>query len=134
MPLDTALAGRVYPATEPYLVSREKIREFARAIGDSSEAAQAPPTFAVVVTMQAELRVVFDPELRFDTARLLHREQRFEHRRPIEPGDELTVTVTVAEVDHVGGTDVLALTSEVRTTEGELICTGISTLIARSDG
>ncbi|MEU7690672.1 MaoC family dehydratase N-terminal domain-containing protein [Microbispora hainanensis] len=134
MPLNAALVGRVYPATDPYLVSREKIREFARAIGDSGDPACAPPTFAVVVTMPAELRVVFDPEVGFDTTRLLHREQRFEHRRPIEPGDELTVTVTVAEAGHVGGTDVLTLSSVVRTTEDELVCTGTSTLIARSDG
>ncbi|MBB5781681.1 FAS1-like dehydratase domain-containing protein [Nonomuraea jabiensis] len=134
MPLDPALAGRVYPAGEPYLVSREKIREFAGALGDSSRVHQAPPTFAVVVTLPAELRVVADPELHFDLTRLLHREQRFEHRRAIEPGDELTVTVTIAAVDHVGGMDVLALMSEVRTTEGELVCTGASTLIARTDG
>jgi len=33
MPLDPSFAGRTYPPTEPYLVGREKIREFAAAIG-----------------------------------------------------------------------------------------------------
>jgi hypothetical protein len=34
MPLDQSFVGRVYPPTEPYEVGREKIREFADAIGD----------------------------------------------------------------------------------------------------
>ena len=33
MPLDASFNGRVYPPTEPYLVTRERIREFALAIG-----------------------------------------------------------------------------------------------------
>ena len=33
MPLDQSFVGRTYPPTEPYVVGREKIREFARAIG-----------------------------------------------------------------------------------------------------
>ena len=65
MPLDQSYVGRSYPPTEPYQVGREKIREFARAIGATDpeyldpEAARAlgyadvvaPPTFPIIFTM-----------------------------------------------------------------------------------
>ena len=61
MPVDDSLIGRTYPPSRVYEVSREKIREFADAIGDASplyrdpEAAKAhgypdviaPPTFPI---------------------------------------------------------------------------------------
>ncbi|MFF4416217.1 MaoC family dehydratase N-terminal domain-containing protein [Streptosporangium sp. NPDC001559] len=133
MPLNPAFAGRVYPATVPYLVGREKIREFAAAIGDTSDDPAAPPTFAIALTLRAEVEVVSDPGLGLDLTRLLHRDQRFEHRRPIRDGDELTVTVTISEVGRVGSTDTVTLTSDLRTVAGEHVCTTTSTLIAQSD-
>ena len=36
MPLDQSFVGRIYPPTAPYEVGREKIREFADAIGDDN--------------------------------------------------------------------------------------------------
>src|SRR3954449_2855778 len=63
VPLDASLVGRAYPASAPYEVGREKVRELAEALGDRNpvytdgEAAAvlgyqdviAPPTFAFVV-------------------------------------------------------------------------------------
>ena len=80
MPLDQSFVGRTYPPTAPYQVGREKIREFARAIGATDplhldpEAARAagyldvvaPPTFPVVITMAASRQIVEDPELGVD--------------------------------------------------------------------
>ena len=130
MPLNTEFLGRVFPATEPYEVGREKIREFVRATGGTpADDLVAPPTFAVLLTMNAEFRVMFDPGLGLDTSRLLHRDQRFEHHRPIVPGDVLTVTVRVAGVDDVGGNDVLTLSSEVSTVDEEWVCTGTSVIV-----
>jgi len=95
MPVDQSYIGRVYPPTPPYEVGREKIREFASAIGDPNplyrevEAARgagypdliAPPTFAVVLTLPAGHQVVSDPDLGIDYSRGVHGEQRFVHRR-----------------------------------------------------
>src|SRR5436190_1534380 len=114
MPLNHQFLGRVFPATEPYEVGREKIREFVRAIGGTQppfDDVLAPPTFAVVLTMNAEFRVMFDPELGMDLTRLLHRDQRFDHHRPITAGDVLTVTVRITGIDQIGGNDVLTLNS-----------------------
>lgn len=75
MALDQSFVGRSYPPTDPYEVGREKIREFAAAVGDTNpvysdpEAAKshgypdviAPPTFVFAITFKAAGQVVEDP-------------------------------------------------------------------------
>ena len=99
MALDQSFVGRTYPPTPPYEVGREKIREFAEAIGDANpayrdpEAARAlghpdviaPPTFGIVLSMTAGRQVIADPELGLDYSRVVHGEQRFVHH-PADPG------------------------------------------------
>ncbi len=145
MPVDPSFVGRVYPPTEPYEVSREKIREFAEAIGDanpvyrSRAAAQelghqdviAPPTFAIVVTMRASRQIIEDPDLGIDYSRVVHGEQRFVHARPLRAGDLLQVVVSVENIRAAAGNDMVTSKAEVSTVEGELVCTAFSTLVAR---
>ncbi len=82
MALDQSFVGRSYPPTEPYEVGREKIREFAEAVGDTNpaytdpEAAKAlghpdviaPPTFVFSITFKAAGQVVEDPSWAWTTA------------------------------------------------------------------
>jgi acyl dehydratase len=145
MPLDTSFIGRRYPPTPPYEVGREKIREFAEAIGDpnpvyrSAAAAQelghpdviAPPTFAIILTMRAGHQVVMDPELGVDYSRVVHGEQRFVHVRPIRAGDLLQVVLTVADIRAAAGNDLVSTRSEVSTVDGEPVTTAYSTLVVR---
>src|SRR5262249_51439668 len=121
MPLDQSFVGRVYAPTEPYEVGREKIREFADAIGDPNPAYRdvdaakalghpdviAPPTFAIVVSSRAAHQVIMDPELGVDYSRVVHGEQRFEHVRPIHAGDALTVVVSVQDIRSAAGNDIV---------------------------
>jgi acyl dehydratase len=137
--------GRTYPPTEAYSVGREKIREFALSLSDSSacyfevESARAlgypdlvaPPTFAIVVTMKAGEQVVFDPELALDYTRVVHGDQKFTHHRPIFAGDELTSTVSVDSIRSVAGNDMITVKTEVHATSGELVCTVFSLLVSR---
>ncbi|MFL6140087.1 MAG: MaoC family dehydratase N-terminal domain-containing protein [Frankiaceae bacterium] len=145
MPLDQSFAGRSYPPTQAYEVGREKIREFADAIGDlnpvyrDQAAARAlghpdviaPPTFVIVLSMRAAQQVVFDPALGLDYSRVVHGEQRFVHERPIRAGDRLRVVVTVDSVRSARGNDILTTRGDVSTVEGEHVCTAYSTLVAR---
>jgi acyl dehydratase len=140
--------GRTYPPTEIYSVGREKIREFASALGDSApcyfdvEAARslgypdliAPPTFAIVVTMQAGGQVIHDPELALDYTRVVHGEQRFVQHRPIFAGDEITSTVSVDSIRSAAGNDMITVKTEVHATDGELVSTVYSLLVSRGVG
>jgi len=97
--------GRTYPAAPAYQVGREKVREFATAIGETSPLCHdpaaaraagypdvvAPPTFAFVLTMRAMNVAMFDPQLGLEYALAVHGEQHFAYRRPIVAGDEISV-------------------------------------------
>ena len=147
MPLDQSFVGRTWPATPPYLVGREKIREFAAAIGATDaeyhdpEAARAagyadvvaPPTFPVVVTMAASRQIVADPALGLDYSRVVHGDQKFAYTRPVVAGDSLVCVNTVDEIISRGGHDFLTTRTEVTTEAGEPVVTVWSKLVQRGE-
>ncbi|HEY0699451.1 MAG TPA: MaoC family dehydratase N-terminal domain-containing protein [Micromonospora sp.] len=147
MPLDPSLVGRSYPPTAPYQVGREKIREFATAIGATDpayhdpEAARAlgypdvlaPPTFVVMITMAAGQQVVEDPELKMDYSRVVHGDQKFSYTRPVVAGDELVCVNTVEDITSRSGHDFLTTRIEVTTVTGEPVVTAWSKLVVRGE-
>ncbi|MEV0729381.1 MULTISPECIES: MaoC family dehydratase N-terminal domain-containing protein [Polymorphospora] len=149
MPLDPSFVGRTYPPTAPYQVGREKIREFATAIGATDAAYHdpaaaralghadvvAPPTFPVVVTMESSRRqIVDDPALGVDYSRVVHGDQRFRYTRPIVAGDELVCVSTIEEITSRGGHDFLTIRSEVSTVAEEPVVSVWSKLVVRGEG
>jgi len=145
MPLDPSFVGRSWPPTQPYIVGREKIREFATAIGADDplyhdpEAARAagyadvvaPPTFPTVVTMAASRQIISDPGLGLDYTRVVHGDQRFSYTRPVVAGDTLICTNTVEEITQRGGHDFMTTRTDVTTESGEPIVTAWSKLVQR---
>jgi len=145
MALDAGLVGRSYPPSVVYEVGREKIGEFARALGDPDpvyvdpEAARAaghpdviaPPTFAIVLSLGAGEVVLADPEVSIDYSRVVHGEQRFVHHRPIRAGDRLVATASVEAVRSVAGNDMLTTRVDLTTEDGEPVCRTSSMLVAR---
>ncbi|MGW6914443.1 FAS1-like dehydratase domain-containing protein [Kitasatospora sp. NPDC054939] len=148
MALDPSFIGRTYPPTEPYEVGREKIREFAVAVGDTNpaytdpEAAKAlghpdviaPPTFPFVITYGAASQVVEDPQLGLDYSRVVHGDQKFAYTRPVRAGDRLSVEVTIDNIKSLAGNDVLTVRGEVSDASGEHVVTSVMTLVARAAG
>ena len=144
MALDPAFIGRSYPPTPAYEVGREKIREFADAIGDPNPAFRdpaaaaqcghpdvvAPPTFPVIVTFAASRQIIEDPALGLDYSRVVHGEQRFVYSRPVRAGDRLVTTMTIENIRSAGGNDILTSRAEV-SADGEHVVTAYSTLVAR---
>ena len=145
MPLDQSYLGREFPPSAPYEVGREKIREFADAIGDDNpvyrdQAAAralgypdviAPPTFAIVVSMRSSAQVVRDPGLGLDYSKVVHGEQRFSYHRPIRAGDVLQVVSSIESIRVVAGNDLVTIKGEVSTVDGEPVVTAVATLVAR---
>ena len=145
MALNPEFLGKVYPASPPYEVGREKIREFATAIGDMNPAYHdevaarslghrdliAPLTFPFVITMRAMAAVMFDPDLGLDYSRVVHGEQRFAYTRPLMAGDRVVVTSTIQDIRAAAGNDILTTRSDVHTEDGELIVTTWALTVAR---
>ena len=147
MALDPSFVGRCYPLAGTYQVGREKIRDFAEAIGDDDalylapEVARAcghsdvlaPPTFAAILALRAEQELVRDPALGLDYRRIVHGSQSFTHHRPIMAGDELAATLHVEGIRAIGGNDMLTVRCEITDSAGDPVTTIRAMLVVRGE-
>ena len=145
MAINPEYAGRTFEPSGPYEVSRVKIAEFATAIGDSSPlcrdhaAAQAagypdviaPPTFAIVVTTAGIAKLMADPGLGVNHAMVVHGEQSFTHSRPLHAGDVVVAQSTIESIKQVRSMTTMATVTEIRTVDGEHVCTARSSVVER---
>ncbi|WP_122816274.1 FAS1-like dehydratase domain-containing protein [Nocardioides pantholopis] len=131
MPVDSSLVGRVFPATTPYAVSEEKVREFAAATGTPYAGGPAPATFPIVVAFRAMNDFLAAEQV--DLFRIVHGEQKFAYARPVVPGDVLSATLSVASLRQIGGNDIIGTTSEIRDAAGDLVCSTSATLVHRGE-
>jgi acyl dehydratase len=148
VPVNADFAGRSFPPSEPYEVSRVKIAEFAQAIGDPSPlcrdraAAQAagypdviaPPTFAIVITMASSGQALADEDLGLDYSMVVHGAQQFEHARPLHAGDVVVAQPTITGITARRAMTTLTTRTDITTTGGEHVCTALSTLVERGAG
>ncbi|GAA3940932.1 FAS1-like dehydratase domain-containing protein [Microbacterium soli] len=147
MPVNNDLVGREFPPTAPYLVGREKVREFARAVfADAPQhtdvaAAQragyadvvAPPTFAMVIQDLTLQQLLAEPDSGIVLARTIHAEQRFTYSRPIVAGDELTAQLAVTGIRALGGNAMITSDATITDASGEHVVTATSVLLVGSD-
>jgi acyl dehydratase len=144
MAVNTNAVGKTY-APLTYAVGREKIREYAFAVGETNpvhlevEAARAlgyrdvvaPPMFAAVYSGPAIWPAVVDPEVGIDFARMVHGAQAFTWHEPVVAGDEITTEVEHEETSERGGLKFFVFTSRSVNQRGELVCEGRWTNIVR---
>lgn len=144
---DESYVGRSLPTAGPFQVGREKIREFAEAIGAGDaayhdpEAARAlghpdvvaPPTFPIVVTAATTRQLIDDPGLGLDFSRVVHADQRFAYARPVSAGDELVCVSTIEEITSRGGHNFLSTRTEVATSAGVPVVTAWARLVVRGE-
>jgi len=153
-------AGKRYPPVTPkrhppvtpkryppvtYAVGREKIREYARAVGEEDPlhhdlaAARAaghpdlvaPPMFAVVYAMPALEPALLDPELGLDFARMVHGAQEFRWGPLVVAGDEVTTEAAVADRRERGGLEFFVFSTRSENQRGEAVCEGTWTMVVR---
>ena len=143
--INTAYVGKALPPTPPYRVGREKIREFALAIGEGAsvcldvDAARAagypdviaPPTFSVTFTMPAIEAFLRDPAFGWDYSRMVHGDQSITLHRPIYAGDDLVTTIHVEDLTTRAGSHMLTLRCEVADAEGAPVATTRALLVTQ---
>jgi acyl dehydratase len=144
VPVSDTAVGKAYPPVL-YAVGREKVREYAAAVGESNplhldpEAARAagyadvvaPPMFCVVYSAQAMGPAVLDPEVGINLMMMVHGGQEFVWGAPVVAGDEITTSVTVAEIYEKDGKGFYVFESASDNQKGERVCTGTWTNIVR---
>ncbi len=144
MALNHDAVGKTYPPVA-YAVGREKVREFAFAVGEENrlyhdpDAARsagyadvvAPPMFAVVYSSQALTSALFDPDVGIDFARMVHGGQEFVWGPPVVAGDEIETELEVKDVAERGGLAFFVFETRSTNQDGETVCTGTWTNIVR---
>ena len=144
---DTQAIGKAFAPVD-YAVGREKIREFASAVGETNplyfepEAARgaghadvvAPPMFAVVYASRSVAPALFDPEVGLNFAMMVHGGQEFVWGPLVVAGDEITTATTVKDISDRGEMTFYIFESISRNQREETVCTGTWTNIVRSGG
>ena len=144
MAVNTNAIGKTY-APLTYAVGREKIREYAFAVGETNpvhlevEAARAlgysdvvaPPMFAAVYISPAIGPPLFDPEVGINFALMVHGGQEFKWGPLVVAGDEIETTVTVKDISERSGTGFYVFESVSTNQDGDTVCVGTWTNIVR---
>ena len=144
MSVDTGALGKTYSPVD-YAVGREKIREYAAAVGETNPlhfdlaAARAaghpdlvaPPMFAVVYASRSVAPVLFDPEVGLNFAMMVHGGQEFVWGPLVVAGDEISTTTTVKDISARGEMTFYVFESVSVNQRGETVCTGTWTNIVR---
>jgi acyl dehydratase len=133
--------GHYYQMDHTYLVGREKVREYARAVQDYhpahwDEAAAAelgysglvaPLTFTSVPGMTCNRRMFESVVVGYDT--YMQTEEVFEQHRPIVAGDELHIDVELTSVRRIAGRDLVTVTNTFTDAAGERVHTLHTTVV-----
>jgi acyl dehydratase len=144
MAIKTEAIGKEWPATT-YQVGREKIKEYANALGIDNpvhfdvEAARAagfrdvvaPPMFAVVYSGPALAPAIFDSEVGINIATMVHGGQVFEWGEPACSGDEITTTAKCLEIYEKDGKGFYVFESVSVNQDGEQVVRAVWTNIVR---
>jgi acyl dehydratase len=139
------LKGKTHPPVE-YEVGREKIREYAYAVGeedaiyhdlDAARAAGfrglvAPPMFCVVYSARAMAPAILDPELGINLALMVHGSQEFEWDEPVVAGDVITTQSTIKDLYEKDGKEFYVWESESKNQDGATTVKGTWTNIVRT--
>ena len=144
MPVETKAIGKSYPPFE-YEVGKEKIGEYARAVGEDSSVyfdrgaateagfrdVPAPPMFAVVYSWGAVALPAVDPDVDLNFAMLVHGGQEFVWGEPVCAGDTISTVASVKDIHEKGGMGFYVFETVSTNQDGQEVVRGTWTNIVR---
>jgi acyl dehydratase len=142
--LKTDAIGKSFPPYE-YEVGKEKIGEYARAVGEENPVyfdraaakeagfrdVPAPPMFAVVFSSGSVAPALFDPEVELNFAMMVHGGQEFVWGEPVCAGDTISTVTTVKDISEKGGMGFYVFESVSTNQDGQEVVRGTWTNIVR---
>jgi acyl dehydratase len=142
--VDTSAKGKKYDPYS-YEVGKEKIREYAHAVGEDNPVyfdrdrakeagfrdVPAPPMFAAVYSAGSVGPAVIDPEVGINLAMMVHGGQEFVWGEPVCAGDTITTETTVKDIYERGGMGFYVFESVSRNQNGDEVVRGTWTNIVR---
>jgi acyl dehydratase len=140
------IIGTHFRLNDHFVVGREKIREFAKAIKDDHPITHdeqvaddagysgvvASLTFIAVAGRKVQLEMFKSFDVGINMARVIHRDQKLKFHRPIVAGDKLYFDSYLDSVTQSHGAVIAELRSEVTDTDGRPVLTTVVTMLGEA--
>ena len=145
MALKTDIRGMVWPYPDSFVVGREQLREFARAIKcdhpayfDEDAAAElgydaivAPMTFVTIFAKYVQLDFFRNVDVGMETMQIVQVDQRFVFFKPLLAGDKLWARMEIHSVDERFGADIVVTKNTCANDDGEVLLEAYTTLMGQ---
>ena len=145
MALKTDIRGMVHVYPDYFVVGREKVREYARAVKsedpanyDEQPAAElghpnllAPLTFTSVYALLVQQDFFRHVDVGIETMNIVQVDQRFVYHKPIHAGDKLWARVEIHSVDERFGADIVVTRNVCTDERGDLVLEAFTTLMGQ---
>ncbi|MEZ0050786.1 acyl dehydratase [Mycobacterium sp. MAA66] len=143
MALKADVLGMIHKYPEVFVVGREQVRQFAKAVKsdhpasiDEAAAAElghdtlvAGPTFVSIVALLVQQDFFRTVDVGMETMQIIQVDQKFVYHRPIRVGDRLHATVEIISVEHRFGADIVQTRNTLTDDDGGLIMEAFTTLM-----
>jgi acyl dehydratase len=141
--INTDILGMSWEYPESYIVGREKVREFAKAVKaddpaclDEKAAAElgydglvAPPTFVTILGKLVQADFMRKVDTGYETLQMVQVDQRFVFHKPILAGDVLHARMEVESVVERFGADIVVTRNTLTNGHGELVMEAYTTVM-----
>jgi acyl dehydratase len=143
MPVNKKIEGMVWEYPDKFVVGREQVRQYARAVksavpGTIDEAAAAelghdaliaPLTFAAVFAVMIQNHFFQNVDVGIETMQIVQVDQKFTFHRPIKVGDVLTGTMHILSVVEKFGADIVTTRNVCAEPDGTIVMEAFTTLM-----
>lgn len=143
MAINSDILGMVWDYPDSYVVGREKVREFAKAVKaddpaslDENAAAEqgydclvAPLTFSTIFGQLVQADFMRKVDTGYDTMQIVQVDQRFVYHKPIKVGDVLHARMVVESVVERFGADIVVTKNTCTNQDGELVLEAYTTVM-----
>jgi acyl-CoA thioesterase FadM len=143
MALKTDIRGMVHHYPDYFVVGREQIKQFAKAIKvddpatfDEKAAAElghdalvAPLTFVSILAILLQNDFFRTVDVGLETMQIVQVDQKFVYHRPIRAGDKLFGTMYVQSVDERFGADIVVTRNVCTDENGDMVLEAYTTLM-----
>jgi acyl dehydratase len=141
--INTDILGMVWEYEDSYVVGREKIREFAKAVKaddpaslDEKAAAEfgypdvvAPPTFSTILGKLVQADFMRKVDTGYDTMQIVQVDQRFVFHKPLVAGDVLHARMEIHSVTERFGADIVVTKNVCTNDAGEVVLEAYTTVM-----
>ena len=143
MALKTDIRGMVWKYPDPFLIGREQVRQYAKAVKawdpashDEAAAAElghdaviAPLTFASTLALLVQEHFFKHVDVGMETMQIIQVDQKFVYHRPVKVGDRLHATVEIISIEHRFGADIVQTRNTLTDDDGGVIMEAFTTLM-----